>query len=421
MARAAETHARSRFLGSDTSLAVGLYLLTVAIYLLTGPGRIGMIDGQYRFEVARSLLDLGLPLVRDGKLPDQFALQGVDGVVSTYGATVSVLAVPLLWVGRLLGLGSLDAQQTVFSFLCGLFGAAIVPVQFWLHRALGLARKPAVAWALVTAFCTLLFVSSTTVFDQSMHALWILVAVGCTWLAGRRGSLRLAAVAGCALALLVNHQEVYAGLAPFVLLGLVEPGGASRRRKLAVAGVVLAGLGLGLLLWAGWNEWRLGEVLRSGKAEGGYNIASGPLQAALSLVFSPGKGALWYSPPLVIGLLGLAGLWRQARGLALAVILTAAALLGMYALQPFFSGDWCWGPRYMVPSLVLIGLAMPFARVSPVLVRAVVGAGLIVQLLGLSLDHHRFFQDRGLVGAVTDTDPGYYWHASALAARPAEI
>jgi len=411
---------------NDVLAALGLYLLTVSVYLLSGPGRIDMIDGQYRFEVARSLLDVGQPVLRDGRLPGDFAVQGLRGVVTGYGATVSVLALPLLALGRALGMVSQDAQQTVFSWLSGLLGALVVPVQVGVHRWLGVPLRSAVGWALVTAFCTQLWITSTTSFDQSMHAAWILLAVGCTWRAGQTGSMGTAAVAGGAMALLVNHQEVYAALLPFVLLSLLPPPGERfDRRRAAVAGVVVLGLLLGFMAWAGWNVWRLGAPLRSGKVQGAVEVAPHPVAAGLTLLLSPGKGVLWYSPPVVLGLAGMAGLWRRARGLAAGVVATSLALLGLYMLVPFFSGDWCWGPRYMLPVLVLVGLGMPLLRplrsARRLALAAVVVAGLGVQLLALSLDHHRFFQDRGLVGAVVDQQPDYYWTHSALWARPEEI
>lgn len=406
--------------GRGGATALGLYLLTAAVYALSGPGRIDMIDGQYRFEVARGLLEVGLPVVRDGDLPDEFARQGALGVVSGYGASVSVLAVPLLALARVVGLDGVEAQQTVFSWLSGLVGALVVPLQYVVHRWLGVEVRASVGWALVTAFCTQLWITSAGVFDQSMHAAWLLAAVAFTWRAAQTGSLTLAALAGAALALLVNHQEAYLGVVPFVLLALLG-GSQVPRRRVGLAAVVLAGLLVGVAGWAGWNYWRLGELLRSGKAEGEVVLGGDPALAALALLVSPGKGALWYSPPLLLGVVGLWGLWRRARGLALAATGAAVALLGLYASMPFYSGDWCWGPRYMVPTLVLVGLAMPFARLPRSVLGLVIALGLAVQGLALSLDHHRFFHDRGLVGAVTDQDPAYYWRESALLARPAEI
>src|SRR6516164_6696942 len=43
----------------------GLLLLVFAVVALSGPGRIDIVDGQTRYEVARSLVDHGDSVIRD--------------------------------------------------------------------------------------------------------------------------------------------------------------------------------------------------------------------------------------------------------------------------------------------------------------------------------------------------------------------
>jgi hypothetical protein len=52
---------------------------------------------------------------------------------------------------------------------------------------------------------------------------------------------------------------------------------------------------------------------------------------------------------------------------------------------------------------------------------AVVVLGLLVQLLGLSVDHQRFFFERELTVYFYVVDPWFYFKHSALVARPGEI
>src|ERR1043166_6843922 len=44
---------------------LGLFLFVFAILALSGPGRIDIVDGQTRYEVARSLVDHGDSVIRD--------------------------------------------------------------------------------------------------------------------------------------------------------------------------------------------------------------------------------------------------------------------------------------------------------------------------------------------------------------------
>src|SRR4051794_35982870 len=46
----------------------GLMLTVFAVVALSGPGRIDIVDGQTRYEVARSLIEHGDPVIRDPRV-----------------------------------------------------------------------------------------------------------------------------------------------------------------------------------------------------------------------------------------------------------------------------------------------------------------------------------------------------------------
>src|SRR3954463_2654402 len=82
---------------------LGLFLTVFAVLALSGPGRIDIIDGQARYEVARSLVDHGDLEVRDPDLWFPVA-RGRDGKVFTcYRLPHSLLGVPALWLADVTG------------------------------------------------------------------------------------------------------------------------------------------------------------------------------------------------------------------------------------------------------------------------------------------------------------------------------
>ena len=103
-------------------LAIGVFLLVGSIYVLVGPGRVDIIDGEYRFEVARNLIRDGSLQIRDPFLLG--AAEGIGGRYSPYGISGSLVAVPLVAVAMVIDPSSLDLQQFVFSFTSAMYGAA---------------------------------------------------------------------------------------------------------------------------------------------------------------------------------------------------------------------------------------------------------------------------------------------------------
>ncbi len=407
-------------------VSVGIFLLVAAVYAAAGPGRIDIIDGQYRFEVARNLLEDGSVQLRDPFLGD--AVPGIVGAYSPYGISGSIVSLPLVLLAKATGTGSVDRQQFFFSFTSGVLGAATAAMLFLFYTSLGIGRRAALLWTLVAAFATLAFPAATSVFDQTQHGFFVISACYLALLAARRESMALAMAGGVALAVLVNFQETYAILFPTLGLATLASPGASReqRRRSIDRFIVFNFVGcLGLLVWAALNNFRFGSLLYSGKGMNHPPSFGNPLIGLAGLLFSPGKSIFLYSPPTAIALFGVYQLLRRHRRLGQAVVAASVAYLGLISMLSFYGGDWCWGPRYFVVILPLLALGFPFVTCTKAsaraAVRTLVAAGVCVQLLAISVDHHRFFYARSLPRYFWYTNRWFYFHNSALFARPGEV
>ncbi len=115
-----------------------------------------------------------------------------------------------------------------------------------------------------------------------------------------------------------------------------------------------------------------------------------PLRVGLfGFLFSPGKSIFLFAPPVLLALWGLPALWRRDRGLATIATMGLPLALGFYARYTQWEGGYCFGPRYLVPALVLLALALgPALADAGQNARAVAlvlfVAGLAVQALGLA-------------------------------------
>ena len=109
----------------------------------------------------------------------------------------------------------------------------------------------------------------------------------------------------------------------------------------------LAGIGA-------YNWVRFGDVLETGYGDEASEFTEPFLTGLSGLLISPGKGLLWYSPPL---LLAIAGYWRFARrrpDLTLVIAGMFAATLALYSRYYIWDGGGVWGTRFLLPLIPLL-------------------------------------------------------------------
>jgi hypothetical protein len=384
--------------------------------MASGPGRIDIIDGQYRFAVVDSLVVEGTAQVRDYELPPTAV--GPDGKrYAFYGPAASFVGLPL----ALCGYGSRDRAQMFFSFASAIVAAVGLAVLFLLYELLGVPRRRALGWTAATGFATLLWPLATSTFDQAQQATCVVVAAWAGVKSAREKSNGFALLAGAACGVLVLYQEMYAVLAaPFALFLAVEGESLAdllRSRRLRA---FAASFSLGLLALAGWNLWRFGSALMTGKTVVHHPLVGNPLVGAAVLLISPGKSIFLFSPPIVLAIVG----WRHFRARWPAISRASLATLGLHfamiSCLAFSAGDWSWGPRYLVVTLPLTALAMPFARLGRAATGTILALGVVVQLMALSVDHQRWFVERALDDYFW-VDRSIYFRESQLLSRPSEM
>lgn len=449
-------------------IAAGLFLLVLGIYALSGPGRIDIVDGEIRFDVAFNWLIYGHPIVADTWIGPFMSEPGRNGQrYSYYGAPASLFSIPLVWLGLHTGPPpGIQSSQFAFSLTSAVLGAGIGPILFLFYLELGLTTRRALAWALVSSFATYIWPISTSTFDNAQHAFFTLAAVYFGFLAARRKSAALALVGGAMAGILVLYQTYFLLIVPALALstlpwnGEVPAGPASGRgsalrrfasglKRTALSlvsrfsaalkgddearsacvryGLFLAAVAVGVFLSLVYNHTRFGSWFENGQFRNAgqkeHPLWGNPLTGLLVLLVSPGKSIFLYSPVLVLGVAGIARLWRRTQEVVAAIAVSSLLLVLFISCIAFVGGDWCWGPRYLSPLLPLWALTFPFAtglKLRRQVVIALIALGFVVQGLALSVENQRFFFSRALDDFFWAEDPWYYFKDSALFARPAE-
>ncbi len=455
-------------------IAGGIFLLVLSAYVLSNPGRIDIVDGQVRFDVAYNWITVGRPLVRDPWVGPDMGVPGRNGVVySFYGAPASVLSMPLVWLGVHFNAHDIQLSQFLFSLTSSIVGALIAPVLFLFYLELGVEIRKAFLWTMVASFATLIWPASSTTFDNAQHAFFGLSAAYLGFLSARLDSKKLALAGGMMGGILILYQEYFLLMIPALALSTLDWGamrekplsdglekaqtrtdsalarlvsGTAREIRVPVALVraalrgpgkerssclrwlwFLLGVAVGLMACFAYNDLRFGSFFDSGKMRNfshRHPVWGNPIAGLLTLLISPGKSVFLYSPPLVLGLLGIRSLWRRRPEVALVILNASVALVLFMSCYAGVAGDWCWGPRFLTSLLPLWALAFPFIPMGKVrrgFVVAIVGAGLLVQVMALSVETQRFFFEKGLTDYFWAEDPWSYFKHSALFARASEM
>jgi hypothetical protein len=401
-----------------------LWLGCSAVYFLSAPGRIDMFDGGIRHDVTESIIDTGVPAVRDPWFPGLPGRWGLRYAWYELGSSVS--AVPFVLVGRRLGHGSLEAKQFAFSMTSVPFAAAAVALVFLIYGRMGCSVRRALAWALVVAFCTLLWPYAGSSFDAALQAFWLTLAVWAAIEARAARSYRWAALSGAAFAMLIQVQEAY-----LVLAGCTAatfPLTLDRVREKVndrLVHAIGAGTLVGVALIFAANVLRYGNPLQTGRdiTSGMNPVFGNPVIGLAGLLISPAKSIFLYSPTVVIALIGLRRLLQRNAELLAPIPGCIVIHLALISSFRFWAGEWAWGPRYLVATIPLVCVGLPFAwpagrRLG---VKALFcGAGLIVQLLATSVDHQRYYFERSLMPYFWIDESKMYLD-SPLFARPSEL
>jgi hypothetical protein len=376
---------------SRPSIPCALASLLLALYLLTASGHLYLGDAWGSLHTAESLLTRGqLDIAFDGTSGGKF---GPDGkFYAQYGVGVMLHDLGPAAAGRLLSkdMPAGPARNLMMGLPASLlnipFTVATAILFYLLAIRLGYDERTAVAATLALALGTTLWpyakydACEPQLTTAAFLAIYLLVArpvAGC-----------LAAGVALGWALLVKLQAVL--FLPPILFYLWRTTGNERRRAAACL-MVGPGIAIGLILAYDWI--RFGSLLETGYSASVQGETIPVLIGLYGLLLSAGKGVVFFSPALLFALFGHRRFRERDTHLYQLVLFTTALHVIFFALQQNWDGDWCWGPRYLIPCLpLLMLLALPFFEAppsgpsGPALIASVAATALVVQLLAVAVD-----------------------------------
>ncbi len=368
----------------------GLFLSVFAVVALSGPGRIDIIDGHIRYEVARSLVEHGDSVIRD---PDAWftVFPGRDGRrYSTYRFPQSVAGVAAILASDATG-PVRESRRRFFFSLIGAVACAVLAISYaTLFQHMGQSPRSSLAWSAAGTFCTPTWFYGTSSFDDILGTAAVVLAVAVALTSRHRHPLAGALTAGLAMGLAFNCKQPLGVFVLPVVAAMRVPRLGWRAQWGRVA-IVLALLAAGVAAYDAYDRYKFPPGFTPDPSEllktYGPVFSDDPSLALVALASSLGTGMFFYNPALWIGIVGFRPWYHSDRAFALAMAAASTVFVVFISFLTFFKGDPAWGPRDLTPIFAVLWILAPAGsgRLRRVPLVALLVLGLVVQLGALSV------------------------------------
>jgi hypothetical protein len=393
---------------SSHYIPVVIFVFFWGFYSLTARGLISEADGIVNFMTTQSIVETASFAV-SCDYPDIFIVQGVDEkCYSKYGIGWPLMSIPLYLVGRFISgpvppnPNELSLPRLTVSTLNQFVTAATCSTLYVLGFRISSDRRRAVELTFAFGLLTIAWPYASTSFSQPVIGFLILFSIMLVGSSNRSPMRSLLAGFALGVAFLVRLDSLLLILMVFIWM--------MHKIKSAKTGLdkgsVLSITTISVPIFASFAVFAIAQLSHYGSlfqtGYGGEGWSSPFLTGFFGLLFSFGKGVVFYSPLILLALPGLFILYRQGvKDLALLAFLLFVSQLLAYSSWWSWMGGWSWGPRFLVPSLplLMIGLlpwlnSRTFARKSVCCLSLV---SFVVQIVGVTTDPLQYYLNHEIV------------------------
>jgi len=386
---------------SDWQRALLVFTAALALYIATAGGSLSSSDAVVSFNLTQSLVERH-SIALSGNILGLEGNRGLDGrYYSQFGLGHSIYGIPFYLAGRFAArvsprsIGTPDTLPKAAVALGSAVAAAAAVACVWLLAYwLTADRRSSLVAAAGAAMASPLWPYSKFGFSTALTAAVLTATACCCWKSARDRSVAAAAIGGALIGWgWLTRHEMALLIGPFALFLWLE----GRRRgtsRLQIGRQMIAFLvtaAIGGALWMAYNVVRFGSPLAVGYVPSFSGVGY------VAYLLAPGGSVFIFCP---IAVLWVFALFRIRSAMPSVVLLLAAPLVISYLFYGALM-DWpggrSYGPRYLVPALVLIAPALAVALHQRLVGRrAVIVAVLIaavLQLPGVLVDYSRVSVD----------------------------
>ena len=388
--------------GIDTNVFLRIVLGMMLLYFAVAGGHLYTADDWSRYYAARNFTISLTPEVPDK--PHVYGVPGRDGRrVSHFPPGLSIMSMPLLLSGRLIPssneIRSEMYERVFLSFTNQIIVAVLIGLMYLTIRRTGIHRRYAIFLSVGMGVGSLAFPYAKHYWAEPLQAALLLGALLSVDRITMHGTTewRVALMSSClSMAFLVKYESVVPILIIVGYTIFTHP----PTSRYQITGFIIPFLLAGAVSIS-YNAWRFGSPLDFGYSglvlPTGDQSADEIIDSDLSsfsfirrlvlLLFSPGQGLIVFVPVVALAIFA-----TTIKGFPVFIRLgfcCGFALLAFYVALDR-SSTWCWGPRYLFPSMVLWWPALGLIRskYGKRLVTLGLGFGLVIALLGVLVNFH---------------------------------
>lgn len=364
------------------------------------------MDGGDRFKVTESIVEH-----HTFSVPEGIGIKGKDGKnYSWYGIGQSLVSIPLYLLGKFISRSFPNIESNYFtefsvSFLNVFIGAGICTFIFIFSLLLGFSKRISFTLSILYGICTFSAVHirdsyelqttmfllgaflSLYIYSKKMNKMW-LVATGI--------------FAGMSITTRFTSSILIVPMVRFLWVKFRKEKMWNFLKALLLFVFCLVPF---CIFYLYYNHLRFGSLLERGYGKiclGTYGseipLTNSYLKSLFGIILSPGKGLLFYSPILLLGIVSFRFFYKKDKLVANLFLMTILLYICFYAIFYFWHGSMCWGPRYLLPIvpllLIPIGLLMEtkkYRRIVTVFVVILSIIGFIIQFPAVVTNYKRYY------------------------------
>jgi len=339
-----------------TKLIWIIFLCVFSFQMLFASGHLYSYDEVVILETAVNLVDRSELSIDYTPARREYTKPGLDGkLYSKFGIGMSALLAPVYAISEYSAefAGLTDSKkiaEIAVSFSNAVVVSIIAVLIFLTLLDMNYSIPVAISATILLSFSTSLAVYGRGLFNDALTGLLLFIAFR-AWI--KDAPILCGLASGATFA----TRAEYVLIVPIFLFAFVLNNIENRKRDLFrnVLKFILPVLAVGLLLLT-YNFARFGSPFDQGTlTEHPTDRFDTPLHVGLiGLLFSPGKGLLWFAPPIWLSILGIRHLYKNRKKILLVIVSIIIPILILHSLWHSWMGGWSFGPRRLIALLPLM-------------------------------------------------------------------